>query len=85
MPEKRRERPAKHGPEGVPEKKRVPFKYTTGDAGVVQVTAVDGTPYELRLALAVFEVFDTGTRNPDGSANFEVRANVTIDTKSGQT
>jgi hypothetical protein len=63
------------------EAKTVPFEYTAGPAGVLRVTASDGAPYEIRLAVAVFEVLDTGTKNPDGTALFEVRANVTLDTK----
>ena len=59
---------------------KVPFTVQAGDPVTLKVTGADGKPYEVRLAVAVFEVFDSGP-GPSGRRGFEVRANVAIDVK----
>lgn len=63
------------------EAKSIPFQFAAGQPCVVSVTAADGSPYEIRVAVAVFEVIATGGKNPDGTDEFEVRAGITLDTR----
>lgn len=57
----------------------VPFSVRAGEPIMIEVTAADGRCYEIRFAVAVFQVFDRQAPGPTGLPTFDVRANVAMD------
>jgi len=64
---------------GDPDTKSLQFQYTAGPAGLLRVTASDGTVHDLRVGLIVFNVSETGEKNEEGAPQFEIRASVQFD------
>ena len=60
------------------EPKELNYSLTAGAPMVLRLTAIDGKTYDVRMAVTVFGVTDTGQANPDGTPVLEVKANLAL-------
>ena len=59
--------------------KKTKFKVTGGDPVVLEITREDGSVYQAKLAVAVFDVVDTGQLDASNMPVFNVRATLAVD------
>lgn len=70
-------------------KTKVSFRAHSGEPLQLDVTGVDGKPYEMHITLSVIEVFDTGQLQPAGPGavagtlvpQFEIQASIQASTR----
>lgn len=60
--------------------KKTKFKVIGGEPAVLEITREDGSVYHVTVAMAVFDVTDTGQLDADNMPVFNVRATLAVDT-----
>lgn len=59
---------------------RVQFTVLSGQPVTVEVTALDGKKHAVRVGIVIFDVFDTGDKDPNtGEPIFQLKAGLAID------
>jgi hypothetical protein len=59
--------------------KKTKFKMVAGDPVTLEIAREDGSVYQAKVAVAIFDVVDTGQLDASGMPVFNLRATLAVD------